>query len=41
MNETVRPAFHGFEQIPLREYAVPGHVDAGLIDDVARWIGSH
>ena len=25
----------------LREYAVPGHVDAGLIDDVARWIGAH
>ena len=25
----------------LREYAVPGHVDAGLVDDVARWIGSH
>jgi len=25
----------------LAEYSVPGHVDAGLIDDVAAWIGAH
>lgn len=25
----------------LAEYAVPGHVDAGLVADVARWIGTH
>src|SRR5690606_34335221 len=25
----------------LEEYAVPGHVDAGLVADVAAWIGAH
>ena len=25
----------------LGEYAVPGHVDAGMIADVAAWIGMH
>jgi len=25
----------------LGEYAVPGHVDAGLVGDVATWIGTH
>jgi hypothetical protein len=25
----------------LAEYGVPGHVDAGLVADVARWIGTH
>jgi thioesterase domain-containing protein len=25
----------------LAEYSVPGHVDQGLIDDIAAWIGAH
>lgn len=25
----------------LADYSVPGHVDAGLVDDVAAWIGAH
>ncbi len=30
MNETVRPAFHGFEQIPLREYAERAYLDYSM-----------
>jgi len=30
MNDTVRPAFHGFEQIPLREYAERAYLDYSM-----------
>src|SRR6476619_5202424 len=30
MNETVRPVFHGFEQIPLREYAERAYLDYSM-----------
>jgi topoisomerase-4 subunit A len=30
MTETVRPAFHGFEQIPLREYAERAYLDYSM-----------
>ena len=30
MNESVRPAFHGFEQIPLREYAERAYLDYSM-----------
>ena len=30
MNENVRPAFHGFEQIPLREYAERAYLDYSM-----------
>ena len=30
MNDTVRPVFHGFEQIPLREYAERAYLDYSM-----------
>ncbi|KGM56091.1 DNA topoisomerase IV subunit A [Lysobacter daejeonensis GH1-9] len=30
MNDSVRPAFHGFEQIPLREYAERAYLDYSM-----------
>ena len=30
MTETIRPAFHGFEQIPLREYAERAYLDYSM-----------
>src|SRR5690606_40290735 len=30
MNDTVRVAFHGFEQIPLREYAERAYLDYSM-----------
>src|SRR5512138_3968765 len=30
MTESVRPAFHGFEQIPLREYAERAYLDYSM-----------
>ena len=30
MTDTVRPVFHGFEQIPLREYAERAYLDYSM-----------
>ncbi|HPO24136.1 MAG TPA: DNA gyrase subunit A, partial [Arenimonas sp.] len=30
MTDSVRPAFHGFEQIPLREYAEKAYLDYSM-----------
>ena len=30
MTETIRPTFHGFEQIPLREYAERAYLDYSM-----------
>ena len=30
MTESVRPVFHGFEQIPLREYAERAYLDYSM-----------